>query len=372
MKYILGLDISRYEPNVDWGLIRAQGVQFVIIKASEGTSYKDPMFATHWANAKNAGLIRGAYHYLRAGDDPNLQAQSFLASVKLERGDLPPFLDLEGTYNDGQTNEKFVSCAGTWLAKVAQATGRKPYVYSTGSFLNEHLSINSKAPTWAKNYGVWIANYLYTYVEGVSRPVEASGWPSWEFWQYTNHGDIQGITTDTGQKPSEIDLNWYRGTLQDLYTLVGLQQAPPVLVQPPVQPPAAQSSAKYIVKAGDTLSAIAAQNHVTLDALLAVNPNLLQAGMQINLPASVSTNPPPVVTPPVVKPPVVTPPVVQPPVTTPPPVVPTGPIQYTVQPGDSLTRIAAKYGVTVDAISRANNISDPNLIQIGQKLIIPK
>ncbi len=362
MKYVLGLDISRYEPNVDWGLIRAQGIQFVIIKATEGATYKDSMFATHWTNAKNAGLIRGAYHYLRAGDDPNAQAQSFLASVKLESGDLPPFLDLEGTYNDGQTNTKFISCAGTWLATVAQATGRKPYVYSTGSFLQEHISINSKPPAWAKNYGVWIANYLYTYVEGVSQPVEAAGWPSWEFWQYTNHGDIQGITTDTGQKPSEIDLNWYRGTVQDLYTLVGLQQAPPVLVQPPVQPPPVQSSTKYTVKAGDTLSSIAVQNHLTLDVLLAANPNLLQAGMQINLPASVSTNPPPVVTPPVV----------QPPVTPPPPPVPTGPIQYTVQPGDSLTRIAAKYGVTVDAISRANNISDPNLIQVGQKLIIPK
>ena len=139
---------------------------------------------------------------------------------------------------------------------------------------------------------------------------------------------------------------------------MGLQQAPPVLVQPP-----AQSSTTYLVKAGDTLSSIAAQNHVTLDALLAANPNLLQVGMQINLPAAVSTNPPP---------PVVTPPVVQPPVMPPPPPAPTGPIQYTVQPGDSLTRIAAKYGVTVDAISRANNISDPNLIQIGQKLIIPK
>jgi LysM repeat protein len=180
---------------------------------------------------------------------------------------------------------------------------------------------------------------------------------------------VQGIYTDIGQRPSEIDANWFRGSLQDLYTLAGAKAPVPT---------------KYIVKAGDTFSSIAAQNNLTLDDLLAANPNLVQVGAQLDIPAPILVVPPPVVTPPVVTPPVVTPPVVTPPIVKPPVVtplvvtpttpdpIPSGPIQYTIQPGDSLTRIAAKYGVTVDAIARANNISNPNLIQVGQKLIIPK
>jgi len=353
MKYTHGFDISRYEPKVDWNLIRAQGFGFVIIKATEGTSYQDPVFPTHWANAKSAGLIRGAYHYLRAGDDANAQAQLFLRTVKLENGDLPAFLDLEETFNNNQPNANFISRAETWLKIVEQATGRKPLIYSRASFLTERVSINGRAPAWAKNYSVWIANYLFNYVEG-SQPVEAPGWQPWVFWQYTNKGDAQGIYNDLGQKPSEIDLDWFRGSLQDLYQFVGAQQP-----TPPVP-------TKYVVKAGDTLSSIASQNGVTLDDLLAANPSLIQPGIELVVPASTPVTPTPVI--PVTPPAPVTPPVTP----SAPEPAPSDPIRYTIQPGDNLTRIAAKYGISVDALAAANNISNPNLIQVGQQLIIPK
>ena len=353
MKYTHGFDISRYEPKIDWNLIRAQDFKFVIIKATEGTSYQDPVFPTHWANAKNAGLIRGAYHYLRAGDDANAQAQLFLRTVKLENGDLPPFLDLEETFNNNQSNANFISRAEAWLKIVEQATGRKPLIYSRASFLQERVSSNGRAPSWAKNYSVWIANYLYNYVEG-SQPFEAPGWQPWVFWQYTNKGDAQGIYNDLGQKPSEIDLDWFRGSLQDLYQFVG------------AQPPAPPVPTKYVVKAGDTLPSIAAQNGVTLDDLLASNPSLIQTGMELEIPTSAAAAPTPVT-------PVVVPPPAPSPATPPAPEpAPSGPIRYTIQPGDTLTAIAGKYGVSVNAIIAANNISNPNLIQVGQQLIIPK
>ncbi|MEI2691401.1 MAG: LysM peptidoglycan-binding domain-containing protein [Anaerolineae bacterium] len=81
---------------------------------------------------------------------------------------------------------------------------------------------------------------------------------------------------------------------------------------------------------------------------------------------------PPVVQPPVVYPPVVYPPVVKPPVVYPPVVKPdTCSVWYTVQRGDTLSGIAVNFGTTVPALMAANNLSNPNVIFVGQKLCIP-
>jgi LysM repeat protein len=127
------------------------------------------------------------------------------------------------------------------------------------------------------------------------------------------------------------------------------------------------SAATYIVQPGDTLWRISRQFGTTVDAIVQANhianPNLIYVGQILEIPGVPSQ------TPPVVPPgPTTTP---QPP---PPTVAPTQPPPtqtYVVQPGDTLTRIAARFGTTVQALVQANNIVNPNLIFVGQVLVIP-
>ncbi|RIK23107.1 MAG: hypothetical protein DCC51_04165 [Anaerolineae bacterium] len=119
------------------------------------------------------------------------------------------------------------------------------------------------------------------------------------------------------------------------------------------------SAATYIVQPGDTLWRISRQFGTTVDAIVQANnipnPNLIYVGQTLEIPG-VGTPVP------------VTPaPTVAPGPTSPPPATQT----YVVQPGDTLSRIARQYGTTVEAIAQANNIVNPNLIFVGQVLVIP-
>ncbi|MEZ4634516.1 MAG: LysM domain-containing protein [Caldilineaceae bacterium] len=110
----------------------------------------------------------------------------------------------------------------------------------------------------------------------------------------------------------------------------------------------------YTVQPGDYLSRIAARFGVTVSAIVQanniVNPNLIYVGQQLWIPGASQSTPPPSPSP-----------------TGSPTPSPTAPpsegFWYTVQPGDYLSRIAARFGVTVSAIVQANNITNPNLIR---------
>ncbi|MCX6066912.1 MAG: GH25 family lysozyme, partial [Chloroflexi bacterium] len=206
MKYVPGIDISIWEPRIDWLKVRISGYRFALIKASEGT-FKDPSFDSHWVGSQKAGLLRGAYHYLKVKQDAKAQAQFYLNTVKFEEGDLAPILDLEEIGNEGQPNAKFISGAETWLNEVERVTGKKAFIYSRATFLQSKVTLpNGKAPAWALNYPIWIAHYFYNYVEG-NQPWEYAGWQPWTFWQYSDHGQVGGVTNVDGI-PTNIDLNW--------------------------------------------------------------------------------------------------------------------------------------------------------------------
>jgi LysM repeat protein len=126
----------------------------------------------------------------------------------------------------------------------------------------------------------------------------------------------------------------------------------PTAAPPPVYPTAAPpptSLSNYTIQRGDTLSGIAARYNTTAATLAQlnniVNPNLIYAGQVIQVPGAV----------------------VQPPA---PP--PAQPIIHPVDIGDNLSRIALRYGVSIQAIMQANNIRNPNLIFVGQQLVIPR
>lgn len=134
---------------------------------------------------------------------------------------------------------------------------------------------------------------------------------------------------------------------------------PPGGVQPtpaPTQPPTGQTF--YVVARGDFLAAIARRFNVTVSAIVQANnlanPSLIYPGQRLTIPLG-PTPPPPTGVPPTAVPPTA---------------APTQTV-HVVQPGDTLARLASRYSTTVQAISQANGIVNPNLIYVGQRLIIP-
>jgi GH25 family lysozyme M1 (1,4-beta-N-acetylmuramidase) len=192
-----GIDISGYQPNVDWAKIATSGLSFAFIKATEGTTLIDRTFVDHWAGAKQAKLLRGAYHFFRPKLDATAQARFFLAQLS-DPGELPPVLDVELV--NGVSLAQVAASVGVWLDLVTQQLGR-PIVYTSPSFWNALPSpsdIASKADLWVANWGA-------------RAPAAVHGWSKWTFWQFTNKATVSGIPGT-----ADMDENRFCGSVADL------------------------------------------------------------------------------------------------------------------------------------------------------------
>ena len=185
MAKVPGIDVSRYQGVIDWKAVRAAGIRFAYIKATESTDYLDPTFNANWAGAKAAGIVRGAYHYFHSDEDAKRQASLFAQTVSLEPTDLPPALDVETDFGKLSVPQ-IVKAVFTCLTEVEQHMSRKPLVYTSATIWEPHLlSPSGAVPQWTKNYHLWVAHW------GVNVPTKPKGWDQWLFWQYDNQGSCQ-------------------------------------------------------------------------------------------------------------------------------------------------------------------------------------
>ncbi len=250
-------------------MVRATGQQFAFVKASEGERYVDPTFKSNWAGAKAAGLLRGAYHFFRSNADPGRQADSFINALKAlgDPGELPPAIDLET--NDGQPNAKVIARAKAWMDRVQTAFNKRPIIYSGQYFLQDHFSEpGGGPPVWTKDYPLWVAQFPLNYTPGM-QPGLPSGWAKWSFWQYSDKGHINGIV-------DKVDLDVFNGSLQDLYQFAGV-------TLPEDRPKT------HTVASGDTFDSIASKYGLSVRDLAAANLQLLQVGAKLNIPAATAT-----------------------------------------------------------------------------------
>src|SRR5262249_18349804 len=130
--YLHGIDVSHYQGTINWTNVANSGVSFVFCKATEGTTYTDPMFASYWPAIKSHGMVRGAYHCGHPGSDANAQAIFFVNTVQPEKGDLQMALDLEVT--DGLTHSQVWTWTQTFCAKIEALTHRPAIIYCSPSF----------------------------------------------------------------------------------------------------------------------------------------------------------------------------------------------------------------------------------------------
>ncbi len=199
---IHGIDVSRYQEAVSWKLVKEMRVRdvqlgFVFIKATEGTNLTDPLFKRNWKKAKEAGMVRGAYHFFNPKKDGKTQAAQFLKSVKLESGDLPPVLDIEKGWN--LPKAKIQQEVKLWLDAVEAQTGVKPILYTYVTFYEKYLK------GAFDEYPLWIAHYYQPHSPRIKR--------SWQFWQHSEEGRVNGIR-------SKVDFNVFNGDSSDFKALL--------------------------------------------------------------------------------------------------------------------------------------------------------
>jgi lysozyme len=195
-----GADLSSLQPQENWSMMKEGGIQFVFIKASEGTTRINRDFSSQWQGANQVGIARGAYHYFHPKDDPRLQAQLFLNAVgDLRDDDLPAVLDWEVT--DGIAIKTQIANALTWLQIIERETGKRPILYTGTKFWN---SLGNPQPFAI--YPLFIANY------GVSCPHVPPPWSNWTFWQ-------SGTGPESGVSTKKVDLDRFNGDLEQLFQL---------------------------------------------------------------------------------------------------------------------------------------------------------
>lgn len=189
------VDLSHWQANPDFVEMRKGGVQAVILKATQGSSWVDPTFVGRLRRAEAAGLLVGAYHFCDA-TSPVAQTRHFLdlaGSVGVLALDIEP-----NSIGDTVT----VAQAAEMVSYVQMATARMPLAYigrygpsGTGTGLPN--GILAKCPLWLPEYG--------------DSPILPAGWQSWFLWQYTQAGVVPGLA-------GPCDRSRFAGTADELAT----------------------------------------------------------------------------------------------------------------------------------------------------------
>ncbi|QUS35799.1 GH25 family lysozyme [Falsirhodobacter algicola] len=206
---IHGVDVARYQSNVDWYGLRAHGVRFAFVKATEGGDYVDPMLGRHLSAARAAGVPSSGYHYYYFCRTAQEQAAWFIANVPRRAGDLPPVLDMEWTPTSKTCRrrppaEEVRQDAATFASIVTAYYGQKPIIYSTVDFFRDNE--------------MWRVPGVEFWLRSVAgHPSEVHPGHDWTFWQYTGTGLIPGVE-------GRIDINAFRGSEQEWATWLALRQ----------------------------------------------------------------------------------------------------------------------------------------------------
>ena len=318
-----GIDISSWQTGID---LTAVPADFVIIKATEGTGYVNSDCDRAFQQAKQAGKLRGVYHYANGGN-ATAEADYFLANIEGYIKDAILCLDWESQNNalcgTGGPARTWIS---NWCNRIVERTGVKPLIYASASLYSEVSGIG--------DYGLWIAQYADNNDTGYQDTPWNEGAYDCAIRQYSSHGRLSGWN-------GNLDLNkaYMDATAWGKYANpAGGDETPATPSKPTPQP----STVTYTVQPGDTLSGIAAAYDTTYQHLAAINgianPNLIYPGQVLTISGGGASTPQQTV--------------------------------YTVKSGDTLSGIAAAYNTTYQRLAAVNGIANPNLIYPGQQIVI--
>lgn len=324
---IKGIDISHHQSRPNFSAVKNAGIGFVILKATEGVNYVDPAFIANVDAAKAAGLPIGAYHFLRA-TSIDQQCKDFVAAIKPHGPYTCIGIDVENPNGNPEISNLGKAEITSRILKLNSAIRTAGftcdvYVYASKSWFGTYIDT---ARCKAAGMKIWMAWYSNATPDNTNRSSLC------DMWQWSSSGSVPGVA-------GHVDMDV-------CYQNVGAVK-PSVPVKAVQKQTVTKAPSTYTVRAGDTLSGIAARYGTTYQKIAALNgiknPNIIRVGQVLRLSgsASVSTHSPSA----------------------------TGTV-YVVKAGDTLSSIAARYHTTYQQIAKINGISNPNLIRVGQTLKI--
>ncbi|MFD5689686.1 lysozyme [Streptomyces rubiginosohelvolus] len=208
---VQGIDVSHWQGAINWGSVKAAGISFAYMKATEGTTFKDSRFSANYTGSYNAGLIRGAYHFARPDVSNGATQAGYFASNgggwSQDGKTLPGVLDIEhnpyGAMCYGLSTTQMRTWINDFYATYKARTTRDVVIYTTASWWNtctgSWTGMAAKSP-------LWIAHW------GTASPTVPAGFPTWTIWQYTATGRVGGVSGD-------VDRNKFNGSLARLQAL---------------------------------------------------------------------------------------------------------------------------------------------------------
>lgn len=195
---VIGIDVSKYQGTIDFEKAKAANIDYVFVRATEGITYKDVDFDSNTESARAAGLVVGAYHFYETNDDPIAQLGNFTNTVSLQRGDLPPIVDIEKLHKNDDSN--LTQNIQAFLDGLESHYGIKPIIYTGRNFANEYMA-------GFGDYALWLAEYE------VDSPTLPAGWADWTFWQWSQGSTVEGID-------GQVDADRYNGSVRGFRELL--------------------------------------------------------------------------------------------------------------------------------------------------------
>ena len=308
------IDVSEHQGSINWDQVKTTGVDGAILRCGYGdniTSQDDKQWKRNADECTRLGIPFGAYIYSYATSmaQAESEAQHVLRLVKGYKLSYPIYLDLEEPGTQAGAVER-----AKRFGDIIEAAGYWCGIYANLNWWNNYLLGLDRFTKWVAQYN---SKCDYT---GAGKDI----------WQYSSTGAVAGIG-------GNVDMNeCYR----DFPAEIGGGSGNTAKPTPTPAPKPAPSAKTHTVKSGETLSGIATKYGTTYQQLAKINnisnPNLIYAGQVLKLSGTASV----------------------------------AAKTYTVQSGDSLSGIAAKYGTTYQRLAQINNISNPDLIYAGQVIKI--
>ncbi len=197
---VVGIDVSHYQGKINWSKVEfineKYPIEFVFIRATQGIDKNDNQYQNNWNECKRNNIIRGAYHYYRPNENSLEQAENFIKTVKLSKGDLPPVLDIEKLPKE-QSIENLKIGLKRFLDKIEEHYEVRPIIYTGERYYEVFLKDEFE------DYTFWIANYNF---------IDAEINNDYLIWQFTEQAKIKGIK-------EKVDVNIFNGSYEDLRDL---------------------------------------------------------------------------------------------------------------------------------------------------------
>lgn len=189
---VVGIDLSAHNGKVDFGRVAADGVDFVMLKATEGESFHDPSFSKNYTLARSTELKIGAYHFFRFDCDGEKQARHFLDAVDSLSIDLPLAIDVEDNGNPEGYSADIVAGRLAAMINSLDAAGHRVIIYSNKRGFSRYIKGRFD------DRPVWVCSFT-------NPPIAGGGWT---LWQHSHRSRIDGINGD-------VDLNTFNGDSAD-------------------------------------------------------------------------------------------------------------------------------------------------------------